>query len=79
MDEIGICVVLGDIHYDSYFEAPWCEWRELTEYYPELKEIPSPKTNRACSTGYSVLQESLYERIEIIKLAIHKLTTYATH
>lgn len=72
-EEIGICVILGDIHCGNYFKAPWDEWHELVEYYPELKELDSPKTKRACMTNNSVLQESIDERISIIKSAIFKI------
>lgn len=71
--EIGICVLLGDIHCLDFFAAPWTEWHEVIKYYPELGEIGCPKTKRACLTNDRVLQESLNERIEIIKSSIFKI------
>lgn len=71
--EIGICVILGNIRCGGYFMAPWDDWKDVVDCYPELKETNKPETRRACETNNIVLRKSLNERIKIIELAISKI------
>lgn len=42
----GICFVLGRILHKTFFAAPWHNWGELVEHFPELEVyvLPGPSS-----------------------------------
>lgn len=57
---LGMCIVLANIAHGSLFKAPWSDFKDLTEYYPEL-EYPR------------IYKPYNKERIDILNYAIKQL------
>jgi hypothetical protein len=64
----GLCVVLGDVAYGSYYKAPWAYWHEMQEYLIELRHwhlLPddcfTPTQRR------EILESAIAEVTELIK------------
>jgi hypothetical protein len=59
-----LCILIGDIAYSFYSEAPWTYWDEMQPYFPELKH-------------WSLHDGGLFtptERREILESAIAEVT-----
>lgn len=78
-DDYGLCVILGDIAYESVFKAPWDSFEHLQVYYPELTEPKSSCILHVDWTPYtddvdvSAVLEAVKERIGILERAIEQL------
>ena len=64
----GICIVLGDVCYGNFYNAPWNTWRQMQPYFNELRRWALPKTGLFTPTQRrEILESAIAEVTELIK------------
>jgi hypothetical protein len=63
-----LCILIGDIAYSEYPEAPWTYWDEMQQYLPELRRFVLSESGLFTPTQRrEILESAIAEVTELIK------------
>ena len=65
----ALCILLGTIAYDHYFDSPWNSFNQLKQYYPELTR----PLIAICQQEEDMCVAATKERIDILEKAISSI------